>query len=174
MGGETYYGRCCNRIIVSRRVRYCGYCGGPLEHNPDTGEMVRTKQGTYTDLVNRAEVRALATMDYQAQIELGQELEIKAMIELDEMHSELQAANGVINDLEAVISLTAREKASPRAEPRAPDVVVVDSDVPGISGALASVQEACSAISMRGANKGKPCIRPAEPNQKHQSGRHRY
>ncbi len=173
MGGDTYYGRCCNRIIVSRRVRYCGYCGGPLERNTQTGEMERTNQGTYAQLVERSEARALATEDYMAQIEaLGQSLRREEEASVVQVEI-IMALKTDIRDLEALVALGA-QNGSPRAEPRAPDVVVVDSDVPGVSGALASIQEACSVISMRGANKGKPCIRPAEPNQKHATGRHRY
>ena len=76
-----------------------------------------------------------------------------------------------IRDLEALVQLATQPQ---KAVPREPDIVILTSDQPGVSGGLASVQEACSWISERGTNRGHPCIRPAEPNQKHAKGRHRY
>lgn len=90
----------------------------------------------------------------------------------------IMALKGELRDLETVIESAVMSPTDPLtgfgSGPRAPDIVVLDEDVPGVSGGLATIQEACSAISFRGINKGKPCIRPAEGNQKHKTGRHRY
>lgn len=74
-------------------------------------------------------------------------------------------------DLAMVLETTVE---APKSGPRAPDIVITTEDTPGVSGGLASIQEACSHVATRGVNKGKPCIRPREPDQKHATGRHRY
>jgi len=131
--------------------------------------MKRTTQGTYAALVLQSEVRALGTEDYEARIEgLEKDLTRQAK-EANEMFSELHVANAMIQDLEALVELAAQKPL-----PREPDIVILTADQPGVSGGLASVQEACAWISERGSNLGRPCIRPAEPNQKHAKGRHRY
>jgi len=159
MGGISNYGRCCNRIIVSRQWRHCPFCG-----KPPTIEKAPTYENLRTTIRERDLQISTMVMDLMGVTDQGQMMHDEALAR-DIQIQELQAE---VKDLTFVIETAALDG------PRAPDIVVVDEDVPGISGGLATVQEACSAISMRGVNKGKPCIRPSEGKQKHATGRHRY
>jgi len=173
MSGNIYYGHCCNRIIVSRRWKYCPNCGGPLKRNADSGEMERTMQGTYADLVMRSEARALGTEDMMAQIEALETETAKDAVHLNSLRDEITELWTQNEELTALVDLAARE---PQKEvPRAPDVVLLSDSMPGISGSLGSVQEACGNLCQRGVNKDKPCHRFREnPDRTHAKGRHRY
>lgn len=170
MGGETYYGRCCNRVIVSRLVRYCGYCGGPLKRNKATGEMERTTQKTYAEGMKSFDTLMVEMDDARAQVDHFQNESKIVQDRVEDLDEYVLTLRTQIRDLEALVAIAAVP-----AGPRAPDIVVVNDSVPGVSGALASVQEACGHISERGVNIDKPCIRPREnPERKHKTGRHRY
>jgi len=173
MGGETYYGTHCNRVIVSRLQRYCGYCGGPLTKDPGSGLMERTSQPTYVELVKIGDTWLVRMDDFRAQIETLEHDLSKMTVHRNSLKDDALGLNRMIDEMEGIIALMS-EKSAEKAGPRAPDLVILTSAQPGVSGGLASVQEACSWISERGVNRGTPCIRPAEPNQKHAKGRHRY
>jgi len=131
-------------------------------------------QLSYLELIKKSEDRAIATDEYMAQIDaLKNELFKRDRVQ-DDYATLVLSQKAAIRDLEGLVALAAAQKTPPEASPRAPDIVILTSGQPGVSGGLASVQEACSWISDRGVNRGSPCIRPAEPNQKHATGRHRY
>ncbi len=172
MSGNIYYGHCCNRIIVSRRWRYCPFCGGPLAKNKQTGELERTTQATYASAMAMAETRAIDREDLRAQIEMLEHKNSALETDADRDLETIRSLEARIHELELLVQLAADGQ---MAVPRAPDIVVVDEDVPGVTGGLASVQEACANISTRGVNIDKPCMRPREnPERTHQTGRHRY
>lgn len=165
MTGISNYGSCCNRIIVSRQWRYCPFCGGPMTKKYDLGgvHMIRSEKVTYPEL--EAELASVST-DWESLNRLVHKLNG----ENTDLNSELQAGNVELKELEQIIAVAATD-----SRPRPPDIMIVDEDVPGVSGGLASVQEACGHLSTRGPNKDKPCIRPREnPEQTHAKGRHRY
>lgn len=133
--------------------------------------MERTTQKTYAEGMKSFDALMMEMEDYKAQIEIMDTDNGKLERELETMEVLVKALESEIRDLEGVIALATRPEP---AVPRAPDIVILTSDQPGVSGGLASIQEACGWISERGTNRGTPCIRPAEPNQKHSKGRHRY
>lgn len=168
MGGISNFGRCCNRIIVSRQWRYCPFCGGPRLN----GDKVENAN----NYVQLGEV--LSCRDEEIDYLRGQLHDVSMLQKggkdvLMAQEDEIIVLRQAVKNLESLVALRVTEETSEDG-PRAPDIVIVDAGTPGVSGGLATVQEACSAISLRGVNKDKPCIRPAEPNQKHATGRHRY
>lgn len=173
MSGNTYYGHCCNRLIVSRRWRYCPFCGGPLKKDPETGELARTTQLNYGEAMKRFDDNAIARDDLTARImELEHEAS-KDAIHLNSLRDEITALWTENEELTALVELAARE---PQKEvPRAPEIVLLSDAMPGISGALGSTQEACGNLATRGVNKDKPCMRARENKERtHAKGRHRY
>lgn len=127
-------------------------------------------QGTYARLVEMAATRAIEREDLMAELELAEQNLTKVDQDALDMHGELQVANAMIQDLEALVALAAVKEV-----PRAPDIFIAPSDGEGVSGGLASVVEACAHISERGVNRGRPCIRPRENEERtHAKGRHRY
>ena len=138
--------------------------------NKVTGELERTMQGTYSRLVEMAADRAIDREGVEAELEsLGKENTALTKA-LDYDRDTIKELKIEIQNLEAIIDISAR-----KGIPRAPDIVLLSDSMPGISGSLGSVQEACGNLATRGVNVDKPCIRPREnPERTHAKGRHRY
>lgn len=134
--------------------------------------MVRTSEPTYPDLKTDWNLKK----DLLGLIDADNVDLRKSMIRMQEKYSlldhERNAAMAEARDLAMILETAVT---APESGPRAPDIVVVDEETPGVSGGLATIQEACGHLATRGQNKGKPCMRPREnADRTHATGRHRY
>jgi len=127
-------------------------------------------QGTYTRLVEMGAIRAMEREDLESELKALQHESEKNATDLNKALDANLVLVLELKNLEAIIDISAR-----KAIPRAPDIVLLSESMPGISGSLGSVQEACGNLATRGVNIDKPCMRPREnPERTHAKGRHRY